>query len=156
MRRLTGQVAFGCAMALHWLGTAAVTAAVLVSVGLGAAAWRLSQAPWELPWLTKRLENAINGNGGPTKLSIGSVALAWEGFRRGVERPLDLRVTNVVITGEGGSRLMSVPRAEVSVSLYELLLGRGVIVLDPNVGDCRPVIAQVRQRLVQHLSGLLM
>lgn len=124
MRRLTGQVAFGCAVALHWLGTVAITVAVLVSVGLGAAAWRLSQAPWELPWLTERLEQAVNGNGGPTRLSIGSVALAWEGFRRGDERPLDLRVTNVVITDQAGVRLMSVPRAEVSLSLYELLLGR--------------------------------
>lgn len=124
MRRLTGQVAFGCALALHKFCTIAITAAVLVSVGLGAAAWRLSQAPWDLPWLTKRLEAAINGNGGPTRLSIGSVALAWEGFRRGVERPLDLRLTNIIITDEAGVRRMSVPRADVSVSLYELLLGR--------------------------------
>ncbi len=124
MRRLTGQVAFGCAMALHWLGTAAITVAVLISVGLGAAAWRLSQAPWDLPWLTKRLEEAINRTDGATRLSIGSVALAWEGFSRGVERPLDLRVTNVVITDPAGTRRMSIPRADVSLSLYELLLGR--------------------------------
>lgn len=124
MRRLTGQVAFGCAMALHWLGTAAITVAVLVSVGLGAAAWRLSQAPWDLPWLTKRLEEAINRDDGPTRLSIGSVSLAWEGFSRGVERPLDLRVTNVVIADQAGVRRMSVPRADVTVSLYELLRGR--------------------------------
>lgn len=124
MRRLVGQAAFGCAMLLHWLGTVAITAAVLVSVGLAAISWRLSQGPVDLPWLTSRLEDAANAGGGPTRLSIGTVALAWEGFRRGVERPLDLRVTNVVATDQAGGRRISIPIAEVSVSFYELLLGR--------------------------------
>ena len=87
MRRLAGQAALGCAMLLHWLGTVAITGAVLVSVGLAATAWRLSQGPMDLPWLTARLQDAINANSGPTKLTIGSVALAWEGFRRGVDPP---------------------------------------------------------------------
>ena len=76
---------------------------------------------------------AANASGGPTQLSIGSVALAWEGFRRGVDRPLDLRVTNVMVTDQAGGRRMSIPRAEVSLSLYQLLLGR---VLPASV-DCR-------------------
>ena len=124
MRRLTGQVALGCYMALHWLGTVAITIAVLASVGAGAFAWRLAQNPVDLPWLTSRLEDAINSNGGPTRISIGSAALAWEGFRRGGERPLDLRVSNVVIADQSGVRRMSVPGADVSLSLYELLRGR--------------------------------
>ena len=111
-------------MVLHWLGTVAITGAVLVTVGVGAMAWRLSQGPMDLPWLTSRLEDAVNANGGPTKLTIGSVALAWEGFRRGVERPLDLRVTNVTVADQAGGRRMSIPSAEVSLSMYELLLGR--------------------------------
>ncbi len=111
-------------MLLHWLGTVVITAALLASVGLAALSWRLSQGPVDLAWLTSRLEDAANAGGGATRLSIGTVALAWEGFRRGVERPLDLRVTNVVVTDQAGGRRMSIPIAEVSVSFYELLRGR--------------------------------
>ena len=111
-------------MLLHWLGTVAITGAVLVSVGLAGTAWRLSQGPMDLPWLTARLQDAINANSGPTKLTIGSVALAWEGFRRGVERPLDFRLTNVTVADQSGGRHVSIPSAEVSLSMYQLLRGR--------------------------------
>ena len=40
-------------MALHWLATLAITLAVLGSVGLAAIAWRLSQGPVDLAWLTQ-------------------------------------------------------------------------------------------------------
>ena len=111
-------------MLLHRLATLAITFAVLVSVGLAAIAWRLSQEPIDLPWLTGRLVAAANASSGSTQLSVGSVALAWEGFNRGVDRPLELRVTNVLVTDEGSGRQMSIPRADVSLSLYQLLLGR--------------------------------
>jgi AsmA-like C-terminal region/Protein of unknown function len=124
VRRLPGQAAIGAAMLLHWLGTLAITLAVLTGVGVGAIAWRLSQGPVDLPWLASRLEEQANAKGGPTRLAIGSVALAWEGFRLGVDRPLDLRVTNLTVTDQSGNRRMAIPRAEVSLSLYELLFGR--------------------------------
>ena len=124
MRRLPGQAAIGVGMLLHWLGTLAITLAVLTGVGVGAIAWRLSQGPVDVPWLASRLEDAANANGGPTRLAIGSAALAWEGFRLGVDRPLDLRVTNVTVTDESGQRRVVIPRAAVSLSLYELLFGR--------------------------------
>jgi hypothetical protein len=99
---------------------------VVGSVGAAALAWRLSQGPVDLGWITSRLEHAANANGGPTRLSIGAAALAWEGFRRGVDRPLDLRLTDVAVVDQAGSRLIDIPRAEVSLSLHELLLGRPV------------------------------
>lgn len=111
-------------MLLHWLATLAITLAVLIGVGLGAFAWRLSQGPLELPWITSRLEAAANANGGPTRLTIGAVALAWEGFRGGVDRPLDFRVTNVTVSDQVSGRRLSIPRAEASLSLSQLLLGR--------------------------------
>lgn len=123
MRRLSGQAALGCAIVLHWLATLAITLAVLAGTALAAISWRLSQGPLELPWLTSRLEAAANSNGGPTKLAIGSVALAWEGFRRGVDRPLDLKVTDVTVIDQVGGRSVSIPSAAVSLSLYELLRG---------------------------------
>ena len=113
-------------MALHWLATLAITLAVLGGVGLAAIAWRLSQGPVDLAWLTQRLEDTANANGGPTRLSIGSAALAWEGFSKGVDRPLDLRLTDIRVIDPAGRRLINIPRAEVSLSMYELLFGRVV------------------------------
>ena len=78
----------------------------------------------DLAWFTHRLEAAANANGGPTKLSIGTTALAWEGFRLGVDRPLDLRLTDIRLTDTDGQRRVEIPRAEVSLSLGALLLGR--------------------------------
>jgi hypothetical protein len=124
VRRLTGQAASSCAWALHWLATLAVTLAVLASVAVAVIAWRLSEGPLDLSWFTGRLEDSANADGGSRRLVIGSAALAWEGFRKGVERPLDLRLTDVEVLDEAGGRLMNIPRAEVSLSLYELLLGR--------------------------------
>ena len=113
-------------MALHWLVTLAITLVVLGSVGVAALAWRLSQGPVDLAWFTNRLEDAANANGGPTRLAIGTAALAWEGFRMGVDRPLDLRLTDVTVIDQAGGRRMNIPRADVSLSIYELLFGRVV------------------------------
>jgi hypothetical protein len=124
VRRLPGQVALGCARLLHWLVTLAITLALLGGAGIAALAWRLSEGPVDLPWLAMRLEAAANANGGPTRLAIGSVALTWEGFRLGVDRPLDLRVTNVTVSDQTGRQRMDIPRAEVSLSLRALLRGR--------------------------------
>ncbi len=100
----------------------AITA--LTGVAVAVLAWRLAQGPVDLPWLTTRLEAAVNANGGPTRLAIGSVALAWEGFRLGVDRPIDLRVSDIAVTDESGRQRMEIPLAEVSLSLRALLLGR--------------------------------
>ena len=79
-------------------------------------AWRLSQGPIDLAWFTTRLEEAANANGGPTRLAIGSAALAWEGFRKGVDRPLDLRLTDVTVTDQAGGRRHEYPaRRRVAV-----------------------------------------
>jgi hypothetical protein len=114
-------------MALHWLVTLAITLVVLGSVGVAALAWRLSQGPVDLGWFTNRLEDAANANGGPTRLAIGTAALAWEGFRMGVDRPLDLRLTDVTVIDQAGGRRMNIPRADVALSIYELLFGRVVL-----------------------------
>ncbi len=124
MRRLPGQVALHCGRLLHWLVTLAITIALVIGAGVAAMAWRLSQGPVDLPWLATRLVAAANVNGGPTKLAIGSVALTWEGFRLGVDRPLDLRVTNVTVSDQTGRLRLDIPSAEVSLSLRELLRGR--------------------------------
>src|SRR5262249_22041390 len=51
------------------------------------------------------------------------VALTWEGFTEGVDRPLDLRVTRLTVADQTGRQRMDIPRAEVSLSLRALLRG---------------------------------
>jgi hypothetical protein len=111
---------------LHRLAQLALAGVMLAAVCIGFLAWRLSQGPLELPWLVHRLEKAVNATGSPAQLAIGSAALAWEGFRHGVDMPLDLRLTEIVATDPAGTRVAQVPRAEVSLSLGWLLAGRVV------------------------------
>jgi hypothetical protein len=122
--RLHHHAARGLGLVLHRLATLALGTATILAVLLSVAAWRLSQGPYDMAWFTHRLEAAANANGGPLRLSIGSTALAWEGFRLGVDRPLDLRLTDVRLTDASGVRHVDIPRAEVSLALGALLLGR--------------------------------
>jgi AsmA-like C-terminal region/Protein of unknown function len=124
VRRLPGQAALHIGRLAHWLVTLAITLALLTGAAAAALAWRLSQGPVDLPWLATRLEAAANANGGPTRLAIGSVALTWEGFRLGVDRPLGLHLTNVTVADPAGKQRLDVPSAEVSLSLRALLRGR--------------------------------
>lgn len=117
------RAAFGAWLVLHRVATIAIGAALILMLLLAGFAWRLSQGPVDLEWLTHRLEAAVNGNGGNLSLSIGHTALVWEGFRLGVDRPLDLRLTNVQVTANGAHRVV-IPRAEVSLALFALLHGR--------------------------------
>ena len=124
MRRLCGQAARGLAALLHLLAHAALGIAVLLLAFLSIAAWRLSQGPVDLSWLTARLEAAANAEPGNLHVSVGSSALAWEGFRHGVDQPLDLRLSNLQISDRGGRQHVDIPKAEVTISLFALLLGR--------------------------------
>jgi len=109
---------------LHRLAHAALGLGVALAMLAAVGAWRLSQGPVDLSWFTARLEAAANAGGGPVRLSIGNTALAWEGFRLGVDRPLDLQLTNAVLSGPAATQHVVVPRAEVSLSLVALLMGR--------------------------------
>ena len=124
MRRFSGQAARACGAMLHRLAHVVLGCSVALAVLAAGGAWRLSQGPVDLSWFTARLEAAANAGGGPVRVSIGSTALAWEGFRLGVDRPLDLRLTNLVLSGPTGTQHIVVPRAEVSLSLVALLMGR--------------------------------
>jgi len=124
LTRFHHHAARGVGLVLHRLATLVLGSAVVFSVLLAVAAWRLSRGPVDIAWFTHRLEAAVNDTGGPTKLSIGSTAVAWEGFRLGVDRPVDLRLTDIRLTDTSGERRVDIPRAEVSLSLGALLRGR--------------------------------
>ncbi len=128
MRHLPGQAVWRLWVYTHRLLTLLVTLAVLGGAGIGVLAWRLAQGPLEITWLARRLEAVINdgalATGRAARLDIGSAALVWEGFRDGVDRPLDIRVTDITATDMAGAQMFAVPRAEISLSIRALLAGR--------------------------------
>jgi hypothetical protein len=103
------------------LGTAVLVIASCLIVGL---AWRLAQGPIELGWLADRVRAALVGDAAVERVSFDGVALAWEGFQKGVDHPLDLRISNIVIADQAGRNLLAAPDAHVTLSFAGLLLGR--------------------------------
>lgn len=90
------------------------------------AAWRLAQGPVDLDFLTGRVESALNTEGAPTQIKVGGILLAWEGFHKGLDRPLDLRLRDVTVVDATGRRRLEVPRAIATLSVAALLIGRVV------------------------------
>ncbi|HUA76802.1 MAG TPA: AsmA-like C-terminal region-containing protein [Acetobacteraceae bacterium] len=137
MLRRTGQVAGFCVRhTLHLIAEIVLGVLLLVIVAGGILAWRLAEGPINLAFLIPRVETAFNKTDAP-QLSIGAAALGWEGFRSGVESPVDLVFADVVLRGRTGAGVAMIPRAEVSLSAPELLIGRivprRIVIEDPKV-----------------------
>lgn len=100
---------------------AEIAAASLLGVMLltGAAAWRLSQGPVPLNFLTPHFEEALNGHGAPFRVTMEKTNLAWAGW----ERTLDIRVVGVRATAKDGRLIARVPEISVSVSVRALFQG---------------------------------
>ena len=125
-RRLSDQAMLLTGRILHMLLHLLIGLAFVVVLAGGGLAWRLAQGPLEIDWLTRRLQAAANAVGGPPTVVIGSAALAWQGFTRGVDSPLDIRLTDLALLDAAGVRIAEVPVADVSLSAGWLVLGRVV------------------------------
>ena len=99
-----------------------VTVAVLGTVLATVLVWRLSQGPLELSWLVARIEQVINAPENPTRFSVGGAALTWDGFQHGLDRPLDLRLTDIAVSDQNGRRRIHIPSADVSLYFRYLML----------------------------------
>ena len=124
MRAFAGQAARLLAAGLHRLLQLALALVLLATVAVLALSWRLSRGPLELPWLAHRLEAAANT--GPTRLAIGHLTLAWNGFSRGVDHPIDIELADLAITDAQGRPVASLARAALTLSPARLLLGQMV------------------------------
>ncbi len=124
MRRLPGQAARVTGQMLHRL----VTLTLLLGVGgaafLAVLAWRLSQGPMELPWLAERMQEVANADSGALRISIGHAALTWEGFSRGVDRPLDIQLRDITVADPSQGHSVVLPHVDVSLAFSGLLMGR--------------------------------
>jgi AsmA-like protein/uncharacterized protein DUF3971 len=126
MMRTTGRVIHHTSKVVHRLMLAATGLVVVCSVLLAAAAWRLAQGPIELVWLSDRAKAILSDDTAPVRVSFKSVMLAWEGFHKGVDYPLDLRIADITIADPMGKRLVSAPQAHLTFSAAALMLGRFV------------------------------
>ena len=122
MRAHAGQAVRGMLVLLRRAMSLVLALLVVAMVAIGAFGWLLSQGPLELPWLMRRLEDAVNTEGGP-RWSIGRVQLAWEGFGGASDRPIDLRIEDVSAAAADGRPLGRIPAARVALSMAELLRG---------------------------------
>jgi hypothetical protein len=126
MRWLAGQARRGIGRALHAALHIALGFAVVMAVAAVLLVWRLSQGPVVLDSLTPRLNERLNADFSPLHVHVGSVALAWEGWRDGLERPVDFRLGGLTLAAPNGAMLAQIPRAGVQLSFGWLLLGRVV------------------------------
>lgn len=109
---------------LRRLAALAMAVAVLGVAAAGLLAWRLSQGPLSLPPLARMIEERAAGLGLAAQLSVGDIALVWEGFGTAVDRPIDLRVADVRLHDAAGATVAEIPEGSVSLGLRALLLGR--------------------------------
>lgn len=94
-------------------------AAALVIV-LAVLAWRLSEGPVSLAFLTPYIERALEGEQGRFRIRLDDTILAWAGW----ERTLDIRVLNVRAIGPDLATIASVPEMSLSFSVQALMQGR--------------------------------
>lgn len=124
MRRVIGQAAGRVGRHLHWLMRGALLLGVMVAAGLGWLVWRLDQGPLAVGWLADEIVAVANQHMAPLRLEMGEASLVWEGFRGGVDRPLDILAHGLVIFDAAGRRIAQVPEARVSLSMRALATGR--------------------------------
>lgn len=120
-----------------------VVVASLVGLVLIAAAvaWRLTQGPVSLAFLTPAIEEALNAQGAPVHIRIANTVLTWAGW----SRPLDVRVVGVRAIAADGNPVASVPEMSVRFS--------GRALLDGVVAPTSLEIIGARLRLIRNRSG---
>ncbi len=107
--------------ALHLLMDVAIGVLGLLALAACLLAWRLAQGPIDVTALVVREQPLFIPS--DVKFSIGSAALAWEGFSAR-DQPLDIRVLDLRLSVPGGKA--RVKQARVALAIGQLLLGRPV------------------------------
>jgi hypothetical protein len=107
LKRLPGQAGRTIGYLLHHTGMIAMTTFLIIALALGTLAYRLSQGPLQIPWLTSRLANAVSGQS--IDIRVGQAALAWAGFKNGGGAPLYLRLGDISVRNTAGVTLATIP-----------------------------------------------
>jgi len=124
MPGMIGQAAGQAGRVLHVLSRLALLGIVAVAVAAGVLVWRLDQGPLVVPWLADAIARTASRQIAPMRLEIGEASLVWEGFRGGVDRPLDIMALDVAVFDADGRRIAQVPEMDISLSMRALATGR--------------------------------
>ena len=116
-----------------------VLAATVIGVVVlfAASAWRLSQGPVSLSFLTPVITEVLNEWAAPYRITLDDTIVAWAGWGR----PLDIRAVGVRALGTGGQLAASVPEISLSFSVRALL---GGAIVPTRVELIRPRVRVVR------------
>ncbi|MDR3524001.1 MAG: DUF3971 domain-containing protein [Acetobacteraceae bacterium] len=109
---------------LHFIGQFLVGVVLATLVVIGAAAVRLSQGPLPAAWLARQAAVALSGDG--RNVRVGGADITWEGFQAGIDRPIDVVLRDVHLDDPASGLVLTVPRAAVSLSLFDAVQGRFV------------------------------
>jgi hypothetical protein len=107
--------------AAHFLMDAVIGIIGLAGLAGCVLAWRLAQGPIDITALVQREIPRLTQSG--ATLTVGSAALAWEGFRA-ADSPLDIRWRDVMVTTGPTGTPISLPQGSVTLSTSRLLLGQ--------------------------------
>lgn len=100
-----------------------MTLPILLGLGIAALAWRLNQAPVELPWVARQVEALANAGEGPTRLSIGHASIAWAGWETGHLSPFRVVLRDIRATDPSGAVRAELPDAAVALAAGAALRG---------------------------------
>ena len=97
------------------------TVILIVLAAMAVCAWRLSQGPVSLSFLTPTIEQALGRLGGAAmRVTLENTALVWDADAQS----LIIRVRNMHLTAPDGHSLASVPDATISLAGEPMLVGR--------------------------------
>ncbi len=110
------------------------TLVFIALVALAGSAYRLSQGPVSLAFLTPSIAEALaRASGGNVTVALDETSLVWDAD----DKTLEIRVRNVHVANAAGHLVASVPNASVSFAGPPLLIGdvvvRGVRVIRPQL-----------------------
>lgn len=97
-----------------------VLVVLLVCVGAGALAWKMSQGPIDITSFTKqRVQKAVHEAQAGFDLDMDQVFLEWPDF----SGPILIGLGNIRLIGEDDAEILNIQSAGVGVSYTQLLLG---------------------------------
>ncbi len=123
MLRHSGQAAREVGRFVHLVCHVLLSVGILLSLAAAAGAWRLSRGPLNVGFIKGRVETALNNATAPTRIRFGGASVAWGGFSHGLDQPLVLRVTDLVIDEASVPGGAHVPIADATLSARWLLIG---------------------------------
>jgi hypothetical protein len=98
---------------------------LIVAISGSALAWRAAQGPVDLSWLLPRIGRVIAVAAPRLDVSIGHLAIAWQGFTRGPDQPI--QVTGDAIRVEDTRQERSLAVGHMAVDLSAAWAVRGVL-----------------------------